>query len=37
MMVTPNVRVNRPDAAGRLGPAGKNVPRTAGRAKAAPD
>jgi hypothetical protein len=31
----PNVRVNRRAAAGRLGPVGENVPRTADRAKVA--
>jgi hypothetical protein len=33
--VTPNVRANRPDAAGWLGPGWENVPRTPGRAKTA--
>ncbi|MDP2105474.1 MAG: hypothetical protein Q8J76_05710 [Desulfobulbaceae bacterium] len=32
---TPNVRVNRRAEAGRLGPVGENVPRTANRAKVA--
>ena len=31
----PNVRGNRRAAAGRLGPVGENVPRTANRAKVA--
>ena len=31
----PNVRVNRRAEAGRLGPVGENVPRTADRAKVA--
>jgi hypothetical protein len=30
--VTPNVRGNRATTAGHQGPAGENVPRTAGRA-----
>jgi hypothetical protein len=34
-LVTPNVRVNRPDAAGWLGPGWENVPRTPSRAKTA--
>ena len=33
--LTPNVRANRPDAAGWLGPGWENVPRTPGRAKIA--
>jgi len=33
--VRPNVRINRRAAAGRLGPVGENVPRTADRAKVA--
>jgi hypothetical protein len=33
--LTPNVRVNRPDAAGWLGPGWENVPRTPDRAKTA--
>jgi len=33
--VRPNVRINRRAEAGRLGPVGENVPRTANRAKAA--
>jgi len=33
--VLPNVRVNRRAEAGRLGPVGENVPRTADRAKVA--
>jgi hypothetical protein len=35
VFVLPNVRVNRHDTAGRLGPVGENVPRTADRAKLA--
>jgi len=31
----PNVRINRRAEAGRLGPVGENVPRTANRAKGA--
>ena len=35
LRVRPNVRGKRATAAGRLGPAGENVPRTTGRAKVA--
>jgi hypothetical protein len=34
-VVPPNVRANRPAQAGRLGPAGENVPCNTGRAKVA--
>ena len=35
ILMTPNVRVNRRAEAGRLGPDGENVQRTANRAKVA--